>query len=173
MNSVLIHSATRWCFGLLRLVFSPLSFLISQSALDWWMRYPLWSWGPRVRWCDLDFFQQMHWQCGFQMDWLLFCNRTVCMNFFDICGLQGFRNSIFIKLAKPCLRYYLQLAEAYREDLGRPKRCTVGTLSRLDQLGDSNKSIQDGLARLVELGTGLDGSNRTSEFDYSRSFGDL
>jgi transposase len=80
---------------------------------------------------------------------------------------------MFIKLTKSGPRQYLQLVEAYRDDSGRPKQRTVATLGRLDQLGDSIQSMRDGLTRLLEPGAELDGSNGTSEFDSSRSFGDL
>ena len=80
---------------------------------------------------------------------------------------------MFIKLTKSGPRQYLQLVEAYRDDSGRPKQRTVATLGRLDQLGDSIQSMRDGLTRLLEPGAGLDDGNGTSEFDSSRSFGDL
>lgn len=80
---------------------------------------------------------------------------------------------MFIKLTKSGPRQYLQLVEAYRDDSGRPKQRTVATLGRLDQLGDSIQSMRDGLTRLLEPGAELDVSNGTSEFDSSRSFGDL
>ena len=88
-------------------------------------------------------------------------------------SLCGYRNGMFIKLTKSGPRQYLQLVEAYRDDAGRPKQRTVATLGRLDQLGDSIQSMRDGLTRLLEPGAELDGSNGTSEFDSSRSFGDL
>lgn len=60
---------------------------------------------------------------------------------------------MFIKVTKSGPRRYVQVVEAYRDDAGRPKQRTVATLGRLDQMGDSLKSMHDGLSRI--LGTGL------------------
>jgi len=79
---------------------------------------------------------------------------------------------MFVKLTKSGPRRYVQLVEAYRDDSGRPKQRTVATLGRLDQIGESVKSMHDGLARLLGIEPTLPG-NGTPSFDSSRALGDL
>lgn len=80
---------------------------------------------------------------------------------------------MFIKVTKSGPRRYVQLVEAYRDDAGRPKQRTVVTLGRLDQLGDSVKSIHEGLSRILGIDLSPDAGNGTASFDSSRAFGDL
>lgn len=66
-----------------------------------------------------------------------------------------------------------QLVEAYRDDAGRPKQRTVVTLGRLDQMGDSVKSMHEGLSRILGIELSADSGNGTACFDSSRALGDV
>jgi hypothetical protein len=79
---------------------------------------------------------------------------------------------MFVKLTKSGPRSYVQLVEAYRDDAGRPKQRTVATLGRLDQIGESVKSMHDGLARLLGIDAAVPG-NGTPSFDSARALGDV
>ena len=72
---------------------------------------------------------------------------------------------MFVKLTKSGPRSYVQLVEAYRDDAGRPKQRTVATLGRLDQMGDSVRSLHDGLSRLLGLETAQASCNGTAAFE--------
>ena len=80
---------------------------------------------------------------------------------------------MFVKLTKSGPRSYVQLVQAYRDDAGRPKQRTVATLGRLDQIGESVKSMHDGLSRLLGLETADPLSNGTPSFESSRALGDV
>lgn len=80
---------------------------------------------------------------------------------------------MFVKLTKSGPRSYVQLVEAYRDDSGRPKQRTVATLGRLDQIGDSVKSMHDGLSRLLGVDVESSTRNGTPTFDSSRALGDV
>ncbi len=80
---------------------------------------------------------------------------------------------MFIKITKSGPRRYVQLVEAYRDDTGRPKQRTVATLGRLDQMGDSIKSMHDGLSRILGASPLSGVGNGTACFDSSRTVGDL
>lgn len=80
---------------------------------------------------------------------------------------------MFIKVTKSGPRRYVQLVEAYRDDTGRPKQRTVATLGRLDQMGDSIKSMREGLSRILGIDVSSDVSNGTATFDSSRALGDV
>ena len=80
---------------------------------------------------------------------------------------------MFIKVTKSGPRRYVQVVEAYRDDAGRPKQRTVATLGRLDQMGDSLKSMHDGLSRILGIGLCPESGNGTVAFDSSRNLGDI
>ena len=80
---------------------------------------------------------------------------------------------MFVKLTKSGPRSYVQLVEAYRDDAGRPKQRTVATLGRLDQMGDSVRSLHDGLSRLLGLETGQASCSGTAAFESPRALGDI
>jgi hypothetical protein len=80
---------------------------------------------------------------------------------------------MFVKLTKSGPRSYVQLVEAYRDETGRPKQRTVATLGRLDQMGDSMRSMHDGLSRLLGLDVGQTACNGTASFESSRALGDI
>ena len=80
---------------------------------------------------------------------------------------------MFVKLTKSGPRSYVQLVEAYRDETGRPKQRTVATLGRLDQMGDSMRSMHDGLSRLLGLDVGQTTCNGTAGFESSRALGDI
>ncbi|NCX74178.1 MAG: IS1634 family transposase, partial [Betaproteobacteria bacterium] len=80
---------------------------------------------------------------------------------------------MFVKLTKSGPRSYVQLVEAYRDETGRPKQRTVATLGRLDQMGDSMRSMHDGLSRLLGLDVGQTICNGTASFESSRALGDI
>ena len=86
---------------------------------------------------------------------------------------MGYSNGMFVKLTKSGPRSYVQLVEAYRDDAGRPKQRTVATLGRLDQIGDSVKSMHDGLSRLLGVDAETTARNGTPSFDSSRALGDV
>ncbi|NCZ75703.1 MAG: IS1634 family transposase [Betaproteobacteria bacterium] len=80
---------------------------------------------------------------------------------------------MFVKLTKSGPRSYVQLVEAYRDETGRPKQRTVATLGRLDQMGDSMRSMHDGLSRLLGLDVGQTTCHGTASFESSRALGDI
>lgn len=80
---------------------------------------------------------------------------------------------MFIKVTKSGPRRYVQLVEAYRDDTGRPKQRTVATLGRLDQLGDSIKSMHEGLSRILGMDSSPGLGNGNPQFDSSRALGDV
>jgi transposase len=80
---------------------------------------------------------------------------------------------MFVKLTKSGPRSYVQLVEAYRDETGRPKQRTVATLGRLDQMGDSMRSMHDGLSRLLGLDVGQTACHGTASFESSRALGDI
>jgi transposase len=80
---------------------------------------------------------------------------------------------MFVKLTKSGPRSYVQLVQAYRDDAGRPKQRTVATLGRLDQIGESVKSMHDGLSRLLGLEPADPLGNGTLSFESSRALGDV
>ena len=80
---------------------------------------------------------------------------------------------MFVKLTKWGPRSYVQLVEAYRDETGRPKQRTVATLGRLDQMGDSMRSMHDGLSRLLGLDVGHTTCKGTVSFESSRALGDI
>ena len=51
---------------------------------------------------------------------------------------------MFVKVTSSGSRRYLQLVEAYRDDLGKPKQRTVATLGRLDLLDDQLDQVMEG-----------------------------
>lgn len=68
----------------------------------------------------------------------------------------------------------MQLVEAYRDDTGRTKQRTEATLGRLDQMGDSVRSMHEGLSRILGINSPPDTDNdSTTSFDSSRAVGDL
>lgn len=80
---------------------------------------------------------------------------------------------MFIKVTKSGPRRYVQLVEAYRDETGRPKQRTVITLGRLDQMGDSIKSLHEGLSRILGVDVSPSSCNGTASFDSSRALGDI
>jgi hypothetical protein len=79
---------------------------------------------------------------------------------------------MFVKLTKSGPRSYVQLVEAYRDDVGRPKERTVAKLGRLDQMCDSVRSLHDGLSQLVGLETAQASCNGAA-FESSLALGDI
>jgi hypothetical protein len=65
---------------------------------------------------------------------------------------------MFVKLTKSGPRSYVQLVQAYRDEAGRAKQRTVATLGRLDQIGESVRSMRGGLSRLLGLFSSASGS---------------
>lgn len=80
---------------------------------------------------------------------------------------------MFVKVTKSGPRRYVQLVEAYRDDQGRPKQRTLMTLGRLDQIGDSVKSMHEGLSRILGVAPATAASNGMAAFDSSRALGDV
>ena len=79
---------------------------------------------------------------------------------------------MFVKITSSGSRRYLQLVEAYRDDLGKPRQRTVATLGRLDQVGDQLDQVITGLARAT--GRTLPAVEPPSiTFETARAFGDV
>lgn len=80
---------------------------------------------------------------------------------------------MFIKVTKSGPRRYVQLVEAFRDETGRPKQRTLATLGRLDQLGDSMKSMRDGLSRILGDEPAASHCSGMPQFESSRALGDV
>ena len=80
---------------------------------------------------------------------------------------------MFFKVTKSGPRSYVQLVEAFRDEAGRPKQRTVATLGRLDTMGESVKSMHEGLSRILGLDSAEALCNGTPVFDSSRALGDV
>jgi hypothetical protein len=79
---------------------------------------------------------------------------------------------MFVKITSSGSRRYLQLVEAYRDDLGKPRQRTVATLGRLDQVGDQLDQVIAGLTRAT--GRALPTVQPPSiTFETARAFGDV
>jgi len=80
---------------------------------------------------------------------------------------------VFIKVTSSGPRRYVQLVEAFRDDLGRPKQRTVATLGRLDQLNSGLESVISGLLRVTGQKPLQGTSAPNVSFDAARDFGDV
>jgi transposase len=80
---------------------------------------------------------------------------------------------MFFKVTKSGSRSYVQLVEAFRDEAGRPKQRTVATLGRLDAMGESVKSMREGLSRILGIDSVEALGNGTPVFDSSRALGDV
>ena len=80
---------------------------------------------------------------------------------------------MFIKVTSSGPRRYVQLVEAFRDDLGRPKQRTVATLGRLDQLNSGLESVISGLLRVTGQKPLQGTSAPNVSFDAARDFGDV
>lgn len=82
---------------------------------------------------------------------------------------------MFIKLTRRGPNQYVQLVEAYRDDMGRPKQRTVATLGRIDQLNTELKSVISGLQRVTGQTPVVAASvvPPTLSFESARDFGDV
>lgn len=54
---------------------------------------------------------------------------------------------MFIKITRSGPRQYLQLVEAYRDEMGKAKHRTLATLGRLDQIAGNLDSVIAGLLK--------------------------
>ena len=80
---------------------------------------------------------------------------------------------MFIKVTHSGPRSYVQLVEAYRDDVGRPKQRTVATLGRLDQLNSELDSVIAGLLRVTGKSVPAAAPAPTVSFESARDFGDV
>ena len=80
---------------------------------------------------------------------------------------------MFIKLTHSGTRSYVQLVEAYHDDVGRPKQRTVATLGRLDQIGPDLESVISGLLRVTGKSPPPASAPPTVSFDSARDLGDV
>lgn len=80
---------------------------------------------------------------------------------------------MFIKVTSSGPRRYVQLVEAFRDDLGRPRQRTVVTLGRLDQLNSGLESVISGLLRVTGQAPLQGTSAPNVSFDAARDFGDV
>lgn len=69
-------------------------------------------------------------------------------------------------------RSYVQLAESYRNEDGKPRSRVVATLGRLDQLDSKLDSVIKGLLKVTGRGQSIQQAPEL-EFESARSFGDL
>jgi transposase len=69
-------------------------------------------------------------------------------------------------------RSYVQLAESYRNEDGKPRSRVVATLGRLDQLDSKLDSVIKGLLKVTGRGQSIQEAPEV-EFESARSFGDL
>jgi transposase len=79
---------------------------------------------------------------------------------------------MFVKVTSSGSRRYLQLVEAYRDDLGKPKQRTVATLGRLDLLDGQLDQVMAGLARATGKTLPVQ-TPPTIAFESARAFGDV
>ena len=80
---------------------------------------------------------------------------------------------MFFKVTKSGPRSYVQLVEAFRDKAGQPKQRTIATLGRLDAMGESVKSMHEGLSRILGFDSAEALCNGTPVFDSSRALGDV
>ena len=79
---------------------------------------------------------------------------------------------MFVKVTSSGSRRYLQLVEAYRDGLGKPKQRTVATLGRLDLLDGQLDQVMAGLARVTGKTLPVQ-TAPTIAFESARAFGDV
>ena len=81
---------------------------------------------------------------------------------------------MFIKVTRSGPRRYVQLVEAYRDEVGAPKQRTVATLGRLDQLSTELESVISGLLRVTgKAGLESPAAAPAVAFESARDFGDV
>jgi hypothetical protein len=78
---------------------------------------------------------------------------------------------MFVKLNKSGGRLYAQLAESFRDELGRPRNRVIVTLGRVDRVDPNLESVLTGLLRAT--GRGTVEPVPTVEFERSLAFGDV
>lgn len=81
-----------------------------------------------------------------------------------------------VKITQSGSRRYVQLVESYRDENGRPKKRTVATLGRVEQLQDELDTVITGLLKLVgrdaKLGPAFPAAAQCS-FEPARAYGDV
>lgn len=84
---------------------------------------------------------------------------------------------MFIKLTRRGPNEYVQLVQAYRDDVGRPKQRTVASLGRLDQINTELNSVISGLLRVTGQAPAVLPVSPpvapTVSFEAARDFGDV
>ena len=79
---------------------------------------------------------------------------------------------MFSKVTRSGPRRYVQLVEAYRDEVAAPKQRTVATLGRLGQLSTELESVISGLLRVTGK-AGLQSPAAAVAFESARDFGDV
>jgi len=80
---------------------------------------------------------------------------------------------MFLKITRSGPRQYLQLVEAFRDDVGKAKHRTLVTLGRLDQLTDSLDSVISGLLKVTGRPDFLNADLPAVEFESARALGNV
>ncbi len=80
---------------------------------------------------------------------------------------------MFLKITRSGPRQYLQLVEAFRDDVGKAKHRTLVTLGRLDQLTDSLDSVISGLLKVTGRPDFLNAALPPVEFESARALGNV
>lgn len=80
---------------------------------------------------------------------------------------------MFLKITRSGPRQYLQLVEAFRDDVGKAKHRTLVTLGRLDQLTDSLDSVISGLLKVTGRPDFLNAPLPAVEFESARALGNV
>ena len=81
---------------------------------------------------------------------------------------------MFIKVTRSGPRRYVQLVEAYRDEVGATRQRTVATLGRLDQLSTELESVISGLLRVTgKAGLESPAAAAAVAFVAARDFGDV
>ena len=80
---------------------------------------------------------------------------------------------MFLKITRSGPRQYLQLVEAFRDDVGKAKHRTLVTLGRLDQVVGSLDAVISGLLKVSGRPDFLNADLPAVEFESARSLGNV
>ena len=80
---------------------------------------------------------------------------------------------MFLKITRSGPRQYLQLVEAFRDDVGKAKHRTLVTLGRLDQVAGSLDAVISGLLKVSGRPDFLNADLPAVEFESARSLGNV
>lgn len=80
---------------------------------------------------------------------------------------------MFLKITRSGPRQYLQLVEAFRDDVGKAKHRTLVTLGRLDQVAGSLDAVISGLLKVSGRPDFLNADLPAVEFESARALGNV